>query len=59
MEWQVRAEGSLFYTRYGSYATKATGMLLVCRQNAWITAARNIIRQTMWNRRAAAPGQLC
>ncbi|MFR5864273.1 MAG: hypothetical protein ACLUFV_03285 [Acutalibacteraceae bacterium] len=51
MEWQVRAEGSLFYTRYGSYATKATGMLLVCRQNARITAARNIIRQTMWNRR--------
>ena len=51
MEWQVRAEGSLFYTRYGSYETKATGMLLVCREGARIKAARNIIRQTMWNRR--------
>ena len=51
MEWQVRAEGSLFYTRYGSYETKATGMLLVCRENARVKAARNIIRQTMWNRR--------
>lgn len=51
MEWQVRAEGSLFYTRYGSYATKATGMLLICRKEARIKAARNIIRQTMWNRR--------
>lgn len=51
MEWQVRAEGSLFYTRYGSYATKATGMLLICRKDSRIKAARNIIRQTMWNRR--------
>lgn len=51
MEWQVRAEGPLFYTRYGSYETKATGMLLVCRENARVKAARNIIRQTMWNRR--------
>lgn len=52
MEWQVRAEGSLFYTKYGSYETKATGMLLVCHRNARIKAARNIIRQTMWNRRS-------
>lgn len=51
MEWQVRAEGSLFYTRYGSYATKATGMLLVCREDARVKAAQNIIRQTMWYRR--------
>ena len=51
MEWQVRAEGSLFYTRYGSYETKATGMLLVCREGVRIKAAQNIIRQTMWNRR--------
>ncbi|WP_160664898.1 hypothetical protein, partial [Colidextribacter sp. OB.20] len=41
MDWQVRAEGSLFYTRYGSYATKATGMLLICRKEARIKAARN------------------
>ena len=51
MERQVRAEGSLFYTRYGSYETKATGMLLVCREGARVKAARNIIQQTMWNRR--------
>lgn len=51
MDWQVRAEGSLFYTKYGSYETKATGMLLVCQGSARIKAARNIIRQTMWNRR--------
>lgn len=41
MEWQVRAEGSLFYIRYGSYATKATGMLLICRKDSRIKAARN------------------
>lgn len=51
MEWQARAEGSLFYTKYGNYETKATGMLLVCRDGARIKASRNIIRQTMWNRR--------
>lgn len=51
MEWQVRAEGSLFYTRYGSYQTKATGMLFLCREEARIKAAQSIIRQTMWNRR--------
>ena len=51
MDWQVRAEGSLFYTKYGSYKTKATGMLLICRKEARIKVARNIIRQTMWNRR--------
>lgn len=51
MDWQTRAEGSMFYTKYGSYETKATGMLLVCRESARIKAARNIIRQTMWNRR--------
>lgn len=28
MEWQVRAEGSLFYTKYGSYETK---VLFVCQ----------------------------
>lgn len=51
MEWQSRAEGSLFYSKYGSYETKATGMLLVCHESARIKAARNIIRHTMWNRR--------
>lgn len=51
MEWQIRAEGSLFYTKYGSYETKATGMVLLCRNGRRNEAAQNIIRQTMWNRR--------
>lgn len=51
VEWQVRAEGSLFYTKYGSYETKATGMLLVCRDGVRNQVARDIIRQTMWSRR--------
>lgn len=51
MEWQIRAEGSLFYTKYGSYETKATGMILICKDGKRDKVARNIIRQTMWNRR--------
>lgn len=51
MEWQVRAEGSLFYTKYGSYETKASGMLLVCREDMREQIAQNIIRHTMWHRR--------
>ncbi len=51
MEWQVRAEGSLFYTRYGRYETKADGMILICLDENRNAAAKNIIRQTMWSRR--------
>lgn len=51
MEWQVRAEGSLFYTKYGSYETKATGMILICEDGKRNKVARSIIRQTMWSRR--------
>ena len=51
MDWQVRAEGSLFYTKYGRYETKATGMVLVCDADKRNEIAKNIIRQTMWNRR--------
>lgn len=51
MEWQLRAESSLFYTRYGSYETKADGMLLACREELRNRVAENIIRQTMWHRR--------
>lgn len=51
MEWQVRAEGSLFYTKYGRYETKATGMIFVCDADRRNEIAQNIIRQTMWNRR--------
>lgn len=52
MEWQVRAESSLFYTRYGSYETKADGMILVCDDGKREKIAENIIRQTMWNRKS-------
>ena len=51
IEWQVRAEGSLFYVRYGSFETKATGMVLICNSDRRNEVARNIIQQTMWNRR--------
>ena len=51
MEWQMRAEGSLFYTKYSSYETRATGMLLVCREEKRDEVAQNIIRQTMWSRK--------
>ncbi len=52
MEWQVRAESSLFYTHYGDYETKADGMILVCDDDKRQTIAENIIRQTMWNRKS-------
>lgn len=51
IEWQVRAEGSLFYTKYGSYEAKASGMILVCQTDKRNEIAKNIIRQTMWSRR--------
>lgn len=51
MDWQVRAENSLFYTKYGSYETRATGMLLVCQEGKREEVAENIIRQTMWSRK--------
>lgn len=52
VEWQVRAESSLFYTRYGSYETKADGMILVCDNDKKRKIAENIIRYTMWNRKS-------
>lgn len=51
MEWQACAENSLFYTKHGNYETKATGMLLVCREDMREAVAQNVIRQTMWQRR--------
>ena len=51
MEWQARAEGSLFYTKHGSYETRATGMLFICSDDKRIEVAKNIIRQTMWYRK--------
>ncbi len=52
MEWQVRAEGSLFYRKYSSYETCADGMILVCDDGERNTIARQIIQRTMWNRKA-------
>lgn len=51
MDWQIRAEGSLFYCKYGTFETKATGMILICRDDVRGKVAENIIRQTMWARR--------
>lgn len=51
MEWQVRAESSLFYTRYGDYETKADGMILICDDGKRDEIAEKIIRQTMWSRK--------
>ena len=51
MDWQTRAEGSLFYTKYGKPETQATGMLMVCQEEKRVEVAHNIIRQTMWNRK--------
>lgn len=51
IEWQGRAEGSLFHPRYGSYEVQATGMLLICRDGLRNSVAEQIIRYTMWQRR--------
>ena len=51
MEWQVRAESSLFYRKYGSYETKADGMILICDDGKRDEIAERIIRQTMWSRK--------
>ena len=51
MEWQIKAEGSLFYYRYGSIKTKADGMILICDDGKRNEIARQIIRRTMWNRK--------
>jgi len=51
IEWQVRAESSLFYTKYGDYETKADGMIMICDSGKRNVIAENIIRHTMWNRK--------
>lgn len=52
LEWQVRAESSLFYTKYGDYETKADGMIMICDSGKRNVIAENIIRHTMWNRKS-------
>ena len=51
MEWQARAETSLFYRKYGSYETRADGMILICDDDKRDKIAENIIRQTMWSQK--------
>ena len=51
MEWQIKAEASLFFYRYGSIETKADGMILICDDGRRNVIARQIIRHTMWNRK--------
>ena len=51
MEWQSRAEDSLFNTKHGGYETRADGMLFVCSDEKRIEIAHHIIRQTMWYRK--------
>lgn len=51
VEWQVRAEGSLFYWHYGQMETRADGMIFLCKDECRTEVAQNIIRQTMWNRK--------
>ena len=50
MEWQLYAEGSLFFRTYGAYETMADGMLMICPNNAPRIAER-IIRRTLWERK--------
>ena len=51
MDWQMKAERSLFYQNYGNYDTKATGMLLICEDSKGKRLSEQIIRQTMWQRK--------
>ena len=55
MEWQLYAEGSLFFRTYGSWATEADGMLMICPENA-ADIAKRIIQRTMWQRKNLIKG---
>ena len=52
MDWQLRAESSLFYHKYGSFETKADGIILVSADGRRNEIAKQIIRQTMWARKS-------
>jgi hypothetical protein len=51
MEWQLKAEHSLFYRKYGDYETRATGVLMLCDDEQRVEIAQRIIRTTMWKRK--------
>ena len=48
MEWQIKAEASLFNYRIDPHAD---GMILICKDGIRNDIAKQIIRQTMWNRK--------
>ena len=52
MEWQLRAERSLFYCQFHTeFPTHATGMLLICDDDKRDKVAIQIIRETMYQRK--------
>lgn len=52
MEWQLRAEKSLFYSHFNEeFDTTATGMLFICDNDKRIEVAKSIIRHTMRQRK--------
>ena len=51
MEWQVRAEASLFFRGSDRFRTRANGMILICEDGMRNEIAKRIIRQTMWGRK--------
>lgn len=51
MEWQIRAEASLFFSTGFRFHTRAHGMILICEDGRRNEIAMRIIRQTMWGRK--------
>ena len=51
MEWQLRAECSLFSYKYGSFETRVHGMIFICDDGKRSEIAKQIIRHTMWSRK--------
>ena len=51
MEWQLRAECSMFSYKYGSFETRVHGMILICDDGKRNEIAKQIIRHTMWSRK--------
>jgi hypothetical protein len=50
MDWQLRAERSLFYPHYHDQ-THATGMLFICDEDKRVDIAKAVIRETMLYRK--------
>lgn len=51
MEWQLKAERSLFFNYRSKRNAYATGILFICNDDCRTEVAQMIIRHTMWNRR--------